>query len=63
MGRSGFAEDHPEVAEWIGKFRLSSDDLHSLENVMFNEMGGEDNDAAVDTWLEDHPDVVSEITG
>jgi glycine betaine/proline transport system substrate-binding protein len=63
MGTSGFSEDHPDVAAWIEGFTLTDEQLFSLENLMFNEMGGEDNDAAVEAWLEENPDLVEGITG
>ena len=36
FARTGFDTDFPEVAEWIGNFRMDSDTLFSLENVMYN---------------------------
>ena len=63
MGASGFSEDYPDAADWIEGFTLTDEQLFSLENIMFNEMGGEDNDAAVEAWLEDNPDLVESITG
>ena len=57
------AEEYPEVAEWINNWSMSDDELHELENIMFNEKGGEDNDAAVLEWLELHPDYVANIVG
>ena len=63
VGHKGFAEANPEVAGWIKKFTLTDEQLFSLENIMFNEMGGKDNDAAVDKWLEENPDFVAGITG
>ncbi|MEE6282749.1 glycine betaine ABC transporter substrate-binding protein [Georgenia sunbinii] len=62
-GHAGFSEEYPEVAEWIGNFEMTEDQLHELENIMFNELAGEDNDAAVDQWLEANPDFVAGIIG
>jgi glycine betaine/proline transport system substrate-binding protein len=62
-GTAGFGETYPEVAEWIGNFSMDHDQLHELENIMFNEMEGSDNDAAVAQWLEANPDVVDSIIG
>ncbi|MCK6211808.1 glycine betaine ABC transporter substrate-binding protein [Georgenia sp. EYE_87] len=56
-----FSAEYPEVAEMISGFEMSSDDLHSLENLMFNENGGEDNAGSVDTWLEENPDFLSSV--
>ncbi|KAE8765068.1 glycine betaine ABC transporter substrate-binding protein [Georgenia thermotolerans] len=63
MGTKGFAEANPDVAGWIKKFTLTDEQLFSLENIMFNEMDGKDNDAAVDQWLEENPYFVAGITG
>lgn len=60
---AGFSEELPEVAEWIGNFSMDADTLSELENLMFNEMGGEDNDGAVEQWVADNPDFVAGITG
>jgi len=56
-----FSAQYPEVAEMISGFTMSSDDLHSLENLMFNEDGGDDPAASVDAWLEQNPDFLSGI--
>ncbi|HLS14789.1 MAG TPA: glycine betaine ABC transporter substrate-binding protein [Beutenbergiaceae bacterium] len=60
---AGFSEEYPEVAEWIEGFELTHDELHELENIMFNEMDGEDNDAAVQQWVDENPEIVDGITG
>ncbi len=62
-GTKGFSEEHPEVAEWIGNFEMDDEQLFSIEDIMFNENDGDDNDGAVEEWLEDNPDFVSDITG
>jgi glycine betaine/proline transport system substrate-binding protein len=58
-GTKGFSEEYPEVAEMIGNFTMDADQLHSLENIMFNEDGGSDPAASVDAWLEENPDFLS----
>lgn len=62
-GTAGFSEEYPEVAEWMANFTMTHDELHSLENIMFNELDGADNDGAVDQWLEDNPEFVDTVTG
>ncbi|MGO1581761.1 MAG: glycine betaine ABC transporter substrate-binding protein [Actinomycetaceae bacterium] len=57
-GHEGCSEEYPEVAEWLGNFYMTDDQLHSLENIMFNEMDGDDPEGAVDQWLEENPDYV-----
>ncbi|WP_188037390.1 glycine betaine ABC transporter substrate-binding protein [Actinotalea sp. JY-7885] len=56
VGRTGFAEDFPQLAAWLAEFTLTDEQLFSLENIMFNELGGKDNEAAVERWLEENPD-------
>jgi len=52
VGRTGFGEDYPQFAAWLSEFTLTDDQLFSLENLMFNENGGEENEASVEEWLE-----------
>lgn len=37
FSRTGFAEDYPEAAGWISNFRMESEKLFELENLMFND--------------------------
>ncbi|PYF99379.1 glycine betaine/proline transport system substrate-binding protein [Georgenia satyanarayanai] len=62
-GTAGFSDTYPEVAEWMANFTMDDDQLHELENIMFNELEGEDNDAAVDQWVEENQEFVDSITG
>ncbi|HEU0042190.1 MAG TPA: glycine betaine ABC transporter substrate-binding protein [Jiangellaceae bacterium] len=59
--REGFTEDFPEVADWVGNFWFADDRLGELENLMFNENGGEKNDESARQWLEDNPDFVDQL--
>ncbi len=61
VGRLGFGEDFPEVADWIEAFELNDDQLFSLENIMFNENEGNKNEESVEEWLEANPDFVDEL--
>ncbi len=61
VGRAGFAEDHPEVASWLGAFTLTGDQLFSLENIMFNVNDGEDPEGSVEQWLEENPDFFDQV--
>jgi len=62
-GNADFSATYPEVAEWIAGFQLTDEQLHSLENIMFNELDGNDNDAAVDQWVEENPDFIDSVIG
>lgn len=61
VGRTGFAEDYPTVASWIAAFTLTDEQLFSLENLMFNENEGTQNDESAAQWLEDNPDFVEDL--
>lgn len=54
-GRSGFNEDFPQLAAWLAVFELTDEQLFSLENIMFNENNGEDNEGSVEQWLDENP--------
>lgn len=57
----GFAADHPELARWLGKFKLTSEQLGSLELLLQEKGQGHEQEAAkewidknrqlVDSWL------------
>jgi len=53
VGRDGFSDDFPEVAEWIGNFEMDDDSLASLENLVINEYGAGNEEEAVEEWLSD----------
>ena len=55
VGRTGFGEDFPQVTAWLAAFTLTDEQLFSLENIMFNENEGVDNEASVERWLEENP--------
>ncbi len=61
FARTGFSEDFPQVAEWVGNFKLTDDQLSSLEKIMFFENEGEENEASVEQWLKDNPDFVAAL--
>lgn len=61
FARPGFTADFPEVAEWIKNFWLTPEELHSLENIMFNENRGEQNDASVEQWISENPDWIDRL--
>lgn len=61
VGRTGFAEDYPELAKVIGAFTMTDEQLFSLENQMFNEDGGSDPAASARAWLDENPDFVTDL--
>lgn len=61
VGRENFAKDYPTAASWIGAFKLTDEQLFSLENIMFNENNGSDPDASAKEWLEQNPTFVDDL--
>ncbi len=60
LGRTGFAEDFPEVADWIGGLSLDDEQYGALEDTVVNEF--EDDPAAgAEAFFEEHSDVVGSI--
>jgi len=61
--RTGFETDHPEVNEWLSEFRMDSEVLFSLENVMYNT--GEDVTDYTDIvrqWMTENQEWVDSLT-
>ncbi|MEU5086809.1 ABC transporter permease/substrate binding protein [Streptomyces sp. NPDC021356] len=56
-----FPEQYPQLTEWIKNFKMSEDELGSLESEI-NARGKAHEDEAVDAWIEQHPDVVQRMT-
>lgn len=56
VGRTGFGKDYPQLTSWLAQFKLSGDQLTSLENLMFNKNRGKQNEASAKQWLADNPD-------
>lgn len=62
LGTDGFAEERPEVAEWIGQITLDDAQYGSLEDTVVNEFP-DDPAAGVEAWLEENPDVIPAFEG
>lgn len=61
VGRTGFTADYPTLASWIEAFEMDDEQLFSLENIMFNENAGGDNDASARQWLAANPTFVDDL--
>lgn len=62
VARKGFAEDQPDVAGWMKKFRMNDAQLGSLEDLMENKYKGKP-DQAVTEWLKANPGFAQALTG
>lgn len=61
--REGFADDFPEVAEWLAAFEMDTDVLADLEDVMFNQnAGASDWEPIVREWAEENAAYVAGLT-
>ena len=63
FARTGFDTDFPEVNEWLSSFRMDSEVLFSLENVMYNT--GEDVTDYTDIvrqWMDENQEWVDSLT-
>lgn len=56
-GRDGFAADHPEVAEMLGNFTLTDEELSDVENYALNENSDRPTAETVAEWLDENPEV------
>jgi glycine betaine/proline transport system substrate-binding protein len=61
LGREGFSEDQPEVAEMLENFELTEEEFGTLENLVVNEFGQGEELAAAQAWLEDNPEFGEEL--
>ncbi|MDO5025676.1 MAG: glycine betaine ABC transporter substrate-binding protein [Trueperella sp.] len=57
FGRSGFAEDYPEIVAMIKDFHMTAEELADLENALINEGGSANLRGDAATWLQDNPDI------
>ncbi len=62
FAREGLSDDMPEVTEWISNFKMDSELLYSLENVMYNEYEGTDYEPIVADWIAANQDYVDSLT-
>jgi len=62
LGRDGFAEDFPEVADMAENFALSDDQYGPLEDLVANKHK-DDPEAAIAEWLEKNPDWEKSLAG
>ncbi|PZR54371.1 glycine/betaine ABC transporter substrate-binding protein [Xylanimonas oleitrophica] len=60
-GTGDFTERYPTLTKLIGAFEMSSDQLFSLENMMFNSDEYSSEDEAARAWLEQNPTFVDDL--
>ncbi|MUL41428.1 glycine betaine ABC transporter substrate-binding protein [Streptomonospora sp. PA3] len=62
VGRPGFSEDFPKVADWLGNFKLDGEQIGDLEQVVIAEHEGEETEGAK-AWLAENPEVLETAMG
>lgn len=61
VARKGFAADNPDVGKWLKDFRMTEGQLTGLE-AQIQKSGKGEEQAAVRTWLKQHPGLVDQLT-
>ncbi|MFE9441578.1 ABC transporter permease/substrate binding protein [Streptomyces sp. NPDC006602] len=61
ISSSKFPGQYPELTKWIKNFKMSEDELGTLEGEI-NKHGQGNEEEAVAAWLKDHPDMVDRMT-
>lgn len=62
LGRDGFAEDYPDIAEFIAGIKLDDDQYGSLEDMVVNEYGEGKEAEAVQAWIDANPDAIDYVS-
>ncbi|WP_371031048.1 glycine betaine ABC transporter substrate-binding protein [Pseudoclavibacter sp. JSM 162008] len=60
--KADFQETHPTVAGWLQNFKMDSEQLYSLENLMFNENDTDDYAPMVEQWISENQEYVDSLT-
>ncbi|MET9775056.1 ABC transporter permease/substrate binding protein [Streptomyces sp. NPDC006367] len=61
ISSKAFPGQYPQLTEWIKNFRMSEDELGSLE-AEIKDRGQGHEQQAVEAWLEEHPDMIGRMT-
>ncbi|WP_033323417.1 ABC transporter permease/substrate binding protein [Streptomyces yerevanensis] len=56
-----FPDQYPQLTKWIKNFKMSEDELGTLE-AEIKDRGQGNEEEAVAAWLKEHPDMVSRMT-
>jgi glycine betaine/proline transport system substrate-binding protein len=56
-----FPDRYPQLTKWIKNFKMSEDELGTLE-AEIKDRGQGNEEEAVAAWLKEHPDMVSRMT-
>lgn len=62
IGSNSFETNFPELVDWFKNFKMDSELLNSIENVMFGEYDGDDFEPIVRQWMADNQEYVDSLT-
>lgn len=63
IGKANFATDYPNLTGWINNFKMGSELLYSLENVLYNSgADASDYESIVAKWMTENQDYVDGLT-
>lgn len=57
-----FKSENPKVAKWLGDFKMDTDMLNGLENLLFNEHKTKNYEPLIRDWIKDHKKYVDSLT-
>ncbi|MGW7498656.1 ABC transporter permease/substrate binding protein [Streptomyces luteogriseus] len=61
ISNENFPEEYPQLTKWIKNFKMSEDELGTLESEIKDRGQGHEEEAVAE-WLEQHPDMVQRMT-
>ncbi|MEZ5087396.1 MAG: glycine betaine ABC transporter substrate-binding protein [Tessaracoccus sp.] len=60
LATAGFAEQYPDIAEWVAQVKLDDEQYGSLEDTVVNQFEEGQEEEAVHAWMEANPGVLPE---
>lgn len=61
LGRTGFSDDFPDLAEYLAQIELDDAQYGSLEDKVVNDFEEGEEEEAVREWMEENPDLLPEL--
>ena len=62
VASTSFADEFPEISDWLEAFRMDNELLYSLEDAMFGAYDGDDYGPVVAKWVADNQEYVDSLT-
>lgn len=61
IAHAGFAEEYPDVAEYLDQLKLDDEQYGTLESTVVNDFAEGEEMEAIEQWISDNPDVLPEL--